>query len=138
MTASMDDGPGSVDDRSGRDTVAGHDASGAAADFAHTESAVRRRREKAVALARFAWDRRISGAELSSLDEATLRGLARAADVHPPSSRDTWDLAVDLLESKDAWAARNADRPEAVRAHPEEKIMWIKPPIPGWRPNRSE
>ena len=109
----------------------GHDAS-EAPDFAHTEAARRRRREKALQLARYAWDRRISGAELTGLDEAALRRFARAAGVHPPSSRATWDVAAGLLERKQAWADRHPERPEAVRAHPEERIMWIKPPVPGW------
>lgn len=115
----------------GDPAAAGQDA-GAAPDFAHTAAAERRRREKAVRLARYAWDRRVSGTELTGLDEATLRRFARAAGVHPPSSRATWDVAAELLERKQAWADRHPDRPEAARAHPEERIMWIKPPVPGW------
>ncbi len=85
-----------------------------------------------MALARYAWDRRIAAAELAALDEATLRRFARAAGVHPPSSRATWEATVELLEGKQAWAERNPDRVEAARAHPEERIMWVKPPVPGW------
>ncbi|WP_182346387.1 hypothetical protein [Tomitella gaofuii] len=100
--------------------------------FAHSELARRRRHEKAVALARYAWDRRIAAGELAALDEATLRRFARAAGVHPPSSRATWDATVELLERKQDWAERNPGRDEAARAHPEERIMWVKPPVPGW------
>ncbi len=103
-----------------------------APDFAHTEAAERRRRKKALRLARYAWDRRISGAELTGLDDAALRRFARAAGVHPPGSRATWDAAAELIAKKQEWADRHPDRPETARAHPEERIMWIKPPVPGW------
>lgn len=108
------------------------DTAGDAASFAHSELAERRRREKALTLARYAWDRRISAAELTALAPADLRRFARAAGVHPPSSGATWDAAAALLDEKERWARRHPDRPEASRAHPEEKIMWVKPPVPGW------
>lgn len=108
-------------------------AGGAAEGFAHTEQANRRRRDKAIALARYAWDRRIGADELAGFDDAVLRSFARAAGVHPPRSGDTWEAAVALLRRKERWADRNPDRPEVARAHPEERIMWIKPPVRGWR-----
>lgn len=103
-----------------------------APDFAHTDQAARRRREKAVELARFAWDRGISGAELLALPDAQLRKLARAAGTHPPSSMETWKVAVDLLGQKEEWAQRNPGHPATARAHEDEKIMWVKRPVPGW------
>ncbi|WP_051461628.1 hypothetical protein [Tomitella biformata] len=90
------------------------------------------RREKAVEIARFVWDRAITGAELLALPEAQLRKLARAAGTHPPSSMETWNVAVELLAEKAEWAQRNPGHPAAARAHEEERIMWVKRPVPGW------
>lgn len=103
-----------------------------APDFAHTDQAARMRQEKATALARYAWDRAITGAELLALPEAQLRRLARAADAHPPSSMETWKVTAALLEQKAAWALRNPGHTGAAVAHADEKIMWVKRPVPGW------
>lgn len=101
-------------------------------DFAHTDQAARMRQAKATTLARYAWDRAITGAELLALPEAQLRKLARAADAHPPSSMETWKVTAALLEQKAAWALRNPDHPGAAMARADEKIMWVKRPVPGW------
>lgn len=90
------------------------------------------RREKAVELARYAWDRAISGDELLALPDAQLRQLARAAAAHPPSSMDTWNIAAELLAQKAEWALRNPGHPAAARASMDERIMWVKRPVPGW------
>lgn len=97
-------------------------------DFAHTDQAATKRREKATVLAKFAWDRAISSAELLALPEATLRKFARAAGAHPPSSMETWTTAGELIDRKDSWAQQRTG-PEVERAHADEKIMWVKPPI---------
>ena len=102
-------------------------------DFAHTDQAGRKRREKALELARYAWDRAISGGELLQLSDASLRKLARAAGANPPSTRETWTVAAELIDAKDRWAAAHPDDPRAARAHADEKIMWVKPPITPWR-----
>ena len=101
-------------------------------DFAHTDQAARMRGEKATSLARFAWDRAISGDELLAMPDAQHRKLARAAGVHPPSSMETWHAAVELLARKAEWALRNPGHPAAARAHADERIMWVKRPVPGW------
>ena len=102
-------------------------------DFAHTDGADSKRREKAVALARYIWELGISRTELAELADGTLRKLARAADVNPPSTRETWDLTGDLLDRKDEWARANPDHPAAVPSRRDEKITWVKPPIAPWR-----
>ncbi|WP_137724376.1 hypothetical protein [Prescottella subtropica] len=102
------------------------------ADFAHTDQADRKRREKALGLARFAWDRGITGAELLALPDDRLRKLARAADANPPSTRETWTVAAQLIDDKDRWAAAHPGDPRAVRPHADEKIMWVRPPITPW------
>lgn len=101
-------------------------------DFSHGADADRRRAEKATALARFAWDRAISGPELLALPDDRLRKLARAAGVNPPSTRETWTVAAELLERKAAWAQRNPADPRSAAVHADEKIMWVKRPPPAW------
>ena len=101
-------------------------------DYAHTDQAAQMRQEKAVELARFAWDRSISGEELLAMPDTLLRKLARAAETHPPSSMETWRLAVELLAQKAQWALRNSAHPAASHPHSDEKIMWVKRPVPGW------
>ncbi|NLG56545.1 MAG: hypothetical protein GX542_13020 [Rhodococcus sp.] len=103
-----------------------------APDFAHTEQAARNRREKAIGIARYVWDRAIAADELLALPEDALRKLARAADAHPPRSRETWQAVADLLDEKSRWAAAHPQHPAAVPAHEDEKIMWIKPPVTPW------
>ncbi len=102
------------------------------ADFAHTDRAEKNRRDKAVALARYAWNRGISGAELLAMTDETRRKLARAADAHPPRTMETWELAARLMDEKTAWAQKHPDHPAAVRTDEDEKIMWVKPPVRSW------
>ncbi|WP_430333446.1 hypothetical protein [Rhodococcus sp. ACT016] len=101
-------------------------------DFAHTDQASRKRREKAVELARFAWERDVTGTELLDLPEDRLRKLARAAGTNPPSTRETWTVAAELIDTKDRWAAEHPDDARSARPHADEKIMWVKPPITPW------
>nr|WP_296764902.1 hypothetical protein [Rhodococcus sp. (in: high G+C Gram-positive bacteria)] len=101
-------------------------------DFAHSEQAAKSRHDKATALARYIWDRGIDSEELLALPDATRRKLARAADLSPPSTMETWTIAAELLDRKNAWAQDNADHPSATPDHADEKIMWVKPPIAPW------
>lgn len=102
------------------------------ADFAHTDQAEKMRREKAVNLARFIWDRGIDSTELSALSDEQRRKLARAAGANPPSTNETWVTVAGLLDEKNAWAADHPGHPAAAPGHRDEKIMWIKPPITPW------
>ncbi|WP_067574552.1 hypothetical protein [Nocardia acidivorans] len=104
------------------------------ADYAHSDHASRSREDKARRLAAYAWARGITGPELLELPPAQQRKLARAADTNPPSTEETWRVVAQLLVEKDAWAARHPDHPAAVRAHPDEKILWVKPPVRPWNP----
>ncbi|MGW9566852.1 hypothetical protein [Prescottella equi] len=101
-------------------------------DFAHTDAADRKRREKATGLARYIWERDISGAELLDLPDAQLRKLAREAGVNPPSTRETWTVVAELLDEKSRWATAHPGHPQATPTHSDEKIMWIKRPITPW------
>ncbi|TCN50184.1 hypothetical protein EV641_113165 [Rhodococcus sp. SMB37] len=102
------------------------------ADFAHTDRAEKNRRDKALGLARFAWHRGITGAELLAMTDDNRRRLARAADAHPPRSMETWTLVASLLCEKSAWAQTHPDHPSAARDHLDERIMWVKPPTRSW------
>lgn len=114
------------------DAVTTGNADGGQFDFAHSEQAAKSRQDKAPALARYAWDRGITGTELLNLTDAVRRKLARAADLHPPSTMETWSIVAELLDRKSAWAAENPDHDGATPAHADEKIMWVKPPITPW------
>lgn len=103
--------------------------SGANDRYAHSDVAERSRREKSVALARYLWDRGIDSGELATMPAATRRKLARAADINPPSTDETWTVVAGLLDEKDAWAAGRA---EETRPHRDEKILWVKPPVRPW------
>ncbi|MGW6695701.1 hypothetical protein ACWF62_18225 [Rhodococcus sp. NPDC054953] len=101
-------------------------------DFAHTDAASRRRRDKALGLARFVWDLGIGSADLLAMPDERLRKLARAAGANPPSTHETWTVVADLLDEKNRWAAAHPGDPRAVPAHADEKITWVKPPLPPW------
>ncbi len=101
-------------------------------DYAHTDHASKGRAEKARRLAAYLWHRAVTGPELLTLTPPTLRKLARAADTNPPSTEETWKQVAALLDEKDAWAARHPNHPGARREHPDEKILWIKPPVKPW------
>ncbi|MEV0031556.1 hypothetical protein [Nocardia sp. NPDC050793] len=102
------------------------------ADYAHSDASVSRRAEKARRLAVYLWDRDVSGAELLGMPAATRRKLARAAESNPPSTDETWLAVARLLDEKNAWATRNPGHPAARRAHVDEKLLWVKPPITPW------
>lgn len=101
-------------------------------DFAHTDQAAKNRREKAVVLARFAWDRGITGAELLAMTDDYRRRLAREAGAHPPRTMETWNSVAELLDEKTRWARAHPDHAAAGRARLDEKIMWVKPPVRSW------
>ncbi|MCX4097953.1 hypothetical protein [Nocardia sp. alder85J] len=101
-------------------------------DWAHTGHASKERAEKARRLAGYLWHRGITGAELHEVPAATRRKLARAAGINPPSTDETWTLVTNLLDEKDAWAQRNPNHPAARRENPDEKILWVKPPVRPW------
>ncbi|WP_067699460.1 hypothetical protein [Nocardia jejuensis] len=102
------------------------------ADYAHSDHASRSREEKAKRLAGYIWSRAITSAELLAMPSAQQRKLARAADTNPPSTEETWTVVARLLDEKDAWTARHPEHPAATREHPDEKILWVKPPVTPW------
>jgi hypothetical protein len=108
------------------------DMTGGGFDFAHSEQAAKSRQDKATALARYVWERDIDGSELLAMTDAARRKLARAADITPPSTLETWTMTAELLDRKNEWASSNPAHPSASPKHADEKIMWVKPPIAPW------
>ncbi|MCM6778260.1 hypothetical protein NDR87_32735 [Nocardia sp. CDC159] len=107
-------------------------------DYAHTDHAAKGRADKARRLAAYAWHRGITGADLRSLPPATRRKLARSAATNPPGTDETWHLVAELLDEKDAWAARHPNHPAAQRHNLDEKILWVKPPVKPWGERRTD
>ena len=101
-------------------------------DYAHTDAAAGRRAEKARQLAAYVWHRGITATELLELPAARRRKLARAAQINPPGTDETWHAVARLLAEKDAWVRRHPEHPAARRAHADEKILWVKPPVAPW------
>lgn len=116
--------------------------SDAFADFGHTEQAAARRAEKVRALASFCWERALGSDDVRAMSESVRRRLARAADVHPPSTGETWGLVCDALDAKDAWAKRNPRHPAATRTQPLGRSQWIEtqtaPPPEPTQPVRGD
>ncbi|MGW1742434.1 hypothetical protein ACWCPQ_26920 [Nocardia sp. NPDC001965] len=102
------------------------------ADYAHSPAAEAGRAAKARQLAGYLWDRDISGSELLDMPAAARRKLARAAGANPPSTEETWHSVAQLLDEKAHWAARRPGHPAAARAHTDEKLLWVKPPVTPW------
>ncbi|WP_028477891.1 hypothetical protein [Nocardia sp. CNY236] len=101
-------------------------------DYAHSGAAPQRRAQKARQLASYIWHRAITGTEVLAMPAPVRRKLARAAQVNPPSTEETWTAVATLLEEKDRWAARHPEHPAACRTHADEKLLWVKPPIAPW------
>lgn len=83
-------------------------------DFAHTPAAERSRLAKATQLAQWCYARGIDH-RVQHLDAATLRFIARQADVNPPhqggSPSSTWRLVGDMLTARTAWDVRHHRAP---------------------------
>ncbi|MGU3432312.1 hypothetical protein ACNHUS_04795 [Actinomycetes bacterium M1A6_2h] len=107
-------------------------------DYSHSDHAQKSREAKATALARYLWDRDIDSSDLARMAADQRRKLARAASINPPSTDETWNSVARMLDDKASWAAANPDHPSSTRAHVDEKIMWVKPPITPWLAGRPE
>ncbi|MGK8489635.1 hypothetical protein [Nocardia asiatica] len=101
-------------------------------DYAHSDTAAKSRAEKARRLASYLWQRGITEAEVLAMPAPVRRKVAKAAGTNPPSTEETWTTVARLLAEKDSWAARHPEHPAAQRAHTDEKLLWVKPPIRPW------
>lgn len=96
--------------------------------FKNSKKAVANRLTKAKALARWLWDRDINGETLLSFTPKYQREIARAAGVLPPSSMETWDVALRLMKSMEARVTAEPDNPAIVRHHLDEHDGWVSDP----------
>lgn len=100
-----------------------------AASFRYSSTAENNRKAKATTLARFLWDRNISGEELLAFSDAHRRRIARAVEINPPSTIDTWELTADLLAQKAEWLERNPEHPAGYRNELDNREMWCPEPL---------
>ncbi|MFR9751667.1 hypothetical protein ACL02S_11600 [Nocardia sp. 004] len=101
-------------------------------DYAHSAAAAESRAQKARRLASYLWHRDITGTEVLAMPAPMRRKAAKAAGTNPPSTDETWVMVATLLDEKDSWAERHPAHPAAHRAHTDEKLLWVKPPITPW------
>ncbi|MGL3806378.1 hypothetical protein ACSYDW_09800 [Paeniglutamicibacter sp. R2-26] len=92
--------------------------------FRHGTKAEANRQQKAKELARWLWDRNISGEQVLSYTNKWRNKIARAAGVNPPSTLETWTVAAELMERM-AQLAESGSRPGASdRHHLDEHEQW--------------
>ena len=92
--------------------------------FRHGTKAEANRQQKAKELARWLWDRDISGEQVLSYTNKWRNKIARAAGVNPPSTLETWTVATELMERM-AQLAGSGSRPGASdRHHLDEHEQW--------------
>lgn len=106
-------------------------------DWSHTQNAIDRRAVKARVMARYCWDRDLAANDLENLDSETLTRLARAAEVNPPSSDETWKVVRRLLNQMNDWAVAHPGDPRSEPAHRSERRRWVRPEIPAPRHSRD-
>lgn len=93
--------------------------------FRHGAKAEANRMLKAKDLARWLWDRDISGEQVMAFSNKWRNKMARAAGVNPPSTLETWTVVADLMERMaqldDAGSASGISK----RHHLDEHEQWV-------------
>lgn len=84
-------------------------------DWVHTPAADAARAVKARRIAAWCWDHGVTTVDVRWAPARVLAAAARAADVNPPSTQETWARVIDLLAQKTAWAASHPGHPAAAR-----------------------
>lgn len=93
--------------------------------FRHGAHAEANRLTKARQLARWLWDRNISGEQLLGFTSKWRNKIARAAGVNPPSTLETWTVAVDLMARMEELAASGTQPEASQRHHLDEHEQWV-------------
>lgn len=88
--------------------------------FRHGAYAESNRLLKAKQLARWLWDRNISGEQVLGFSQKWRNKIARAAGVNPPSTLETWIRAVELMERMEQRGGSGARE----RHHLDEHVQW--------------
>ncbi|GAA1889948.1 hypothetical protein GCM10009715_39700 [Paeniglutamicibacter psychrophenolicus] len=92
--------------------------------FRHGAHAEANRLTKARQLARWLWDRNISGEQVLGFTNKWRNKIARAAGVNPPSTLETWTVAVDLMARMEELAATGTQPEASERHHLDEHEQW--------------
>lgn len=93
--------------------------------FTHGAHAEANRLAKARQLARWLWDRNIDGEQVLGFTNKWRNKIARAAGVNPPSTLETWTVAVELM-GRMAQLADSGTQPGASeRHHLDEHEQWV-------------
>ncbi|RAX48177.1 hypothetical protein DQ353_16445 [Arthrobacter sp. AQ5-05] len=92
--------------------------------FRHGAHAEANRLTKARELARWLWDRNISGEQVLGFTNKWRNKIARAAGVNPPSTLETWTVAVDLMTRMEELAASGTQPEASERHHLDEHEQW--------------
>ncbi|MBG0738965.1 hypothetical protein IV500_05950 [Paeniglutamicibacter antarcticus] len=100
----------------------------AADPFKNNTRADANRGAKAKVLARWLWDRSIDADTLLGFTPKYRREIARAAGVNPPSTLDTWEMALRMISKMEARALANPADSVTTRHHLDEHLQWIIDP----------
>lgn len=92
--------------------------------FSHGAYAEANRLMKARALARWLWDRNISGEQVLGFTNKWRNKIARASGVNPPSTLETWTLAAELMGRMEQLTGSEA----SARHHLDEHDQWANEP----------
>jgi hypothetical protein len=92
--------------------------------FRHGAHAEANRLAKARQLARWLWDRDITGEQVLGFTNKWRNKIARAAGVNPPSTLETWTVAVDLMARMEELAATGTQPEASERHHLDEHEQW--------------
>ena len=92
--------------------------------FRHGAYAEANRLAKARQLARWLWDRDIDGEQVLGFSNKWRNKIARAAGVNPPSTLETWTVAVDLMVRMQQLADSGTQPEASERHHLDEHEQW--------------
>lgn len=94
--------------------------------FTHGAHAEANRLVKAKQLARWLWDRNIDGEEVLGFTNKWRNKIARAAGVNPPSTLETWTVAVELMGRMAQLADSGTQPGVSERHHLDEHEQWSR------------
>ena len=92
--------------------------------FRHGAYAEANRMTKAKQLARWLWDRDIKGEQVLGFTNKWRNKIARAAGVNPPSTLETWTVAVELMSRMEELAGTGTQPEASERHHLDEHEQW--------------
>lgn len=97
------------------------------ADYAHTEWANRKRREKALTLAKYLYEQGLRTADVLTMLTAERKAVEKACDVRTSHRDELWGLVVEALDDREDW---DAQHPPPRISEPEPAPGGGLPPLP--------